>query len=57
MAQDNKGWQGERGRHAKAGKGEKASGSGFHGHPKEHAKAAKGESATKSESLLDKLKK
>lgn len=54
MAQKNKGWQEERGRHALAGKGEKASGKGFHGHSAEHAKAAKGKK-TKNESLLDKL--
>jgi hypothetical protein len=54
MARKNKGWQEQRGRHAQAGKGEKASGKGFHGHPEEHAKAAKGKK-TKNESLLNKI--
>ncbi len=54
MAQKNKGWQEQRGRHAQAGKGEKASGKGFHGHSEEHAKAAKGQ-RTQNKTLIDKL--
>lgn len=54
MAQKSKGWKEQRGRHAKAGKGEKAEGKGFHGHPEEHAKVAKGEK-TKNKSVVDKL--
>lgn len=54
MTQKNNGWQEQRGRHAKASKGEKASGKGFHGHPEEHAKAAKAKK-TNNGSLLDKI--
>lgn len=54
MVKNSKGWKESRGRHAKAGKGEKASGKGFHGHPEEHAKIAKGEK-TKNKSVIDKL--
>lgn len=56
MTESNQqGWQEQRGRHAKAGKSESASGKGFHGHSEEHAKIAKGQK-TKNKSLLDKLK-
>lgn len=55
MAQKNKGWQEQRGRHAQAGKGAKATGKGFHGHPEEHAKAGKAKKAKNDESLMDKL--
>jgi hypothetical protein len=54
MAQKNSGWEEQRGRHAKAGKGEKATGKGFHGHSEEHAKVAKG-IKTQNASMIDKI--
>lgn len=57
MADKSQGWQGQRGRHAKAGMGKNTSGKGYAGNTKPHSDAAKdSNNSNKSEGgVLDNL--